>query len=83
MTVLRGEQNPRAFDPPHADLAAAVDLIEDALDRDSRSDFRRDVKPFVNSRPTKLYNTVKRSPPMTRAQGALSGNGVVGGVIFF
>ena len=24
----------------------------------------------------------KGSPPMTRAQGALSGNGVVGGVVF-
>ena len=31
----------------YADLAAAVDQIEDSLDSDTRSDFRRDVKPFV------------------------------------
>ena len=38
----------------YADLAAAVDLIEDALDRDSRSDFRRDFKPFVEQLKTFL-----------------------------
>ena len=31
----------------YADLAAAVDQIEDSLDSDMRSGFRRDVKPFV------------------------------------
>ncbi len=31
----------------YADLAAGLDMIEDALDGDMRSDFRRDFKPFV------------------------------------
>ncbi len=31
----------------YADLAAGLDMLEDALDGDMRSDFRRDFKPFV------------------------------------
>ena len=31
----------------YADLATAMQLLEDSLDGETRSDFRRDVKPFV------------------------------------
>ena len=33
----------------YADLATAMEMLEDALDGDMRSDFERDVKPFVEN----------------------------------